>query len=94
LRYQNAAELFPAHLLEEIHKYVDDGLVYIPRNADKTGWGRRSGAREALCKRNRQIYNDYTTGLNVYDLADKYYLSPETIKKIIYGKNQSWRTDN
>lgn len=84
--YQNAAELLPAHLLEEIQKYVDGGLIYIPKNSDKIGWGCLSGARETIKHRNREIYQDYTDGFNVERLADKYYLSPETIKKIIYGK--------
>ena len=33
MRYQNAAELLPAELLEALQGYLDGGYLYIPRRA-------------------------------------------------------------
>lgn len=84
--YKNAAELLPTHLLEELQKYIEGGLIYVPKNSEKVGWGCTSGARESISHRNREIYTDYSKGITVELLANKYYLSTETIKKIVYGK--------
>ena len=32
MRYQNAAELLPAELLEALQGYLDGGYLYIPRD--------------------------------------------------------------
>ena len=34
MRYQNAAELLPAELLEALQGYLDGGYLYIPRRAE------------------------------------------------------------
>ena len=34
MRYQNAAELLPAELLEALQGYLDGGYLYIPRQED------------------------------------------------------------
>ena len=36
MRYQNAAELLPAELLEALQGYLDGGYLYIPRRADSS----------------------------------------------------------
>lgn len=41
MRYQNAAELLPAELLEALQGYLDGGYLYIPRRAEhRPGVGR------------------------------------------------------
>jgi len=86
LGYKNGAELLPVHLLEEVQKYVDGGLVYIPRKSDKVGWGHLTGTRKIIDKRNEKINKLYYSGISVRELAEEFYLSEETIKKVIYGR--------
>ena len=43
MRYQNAAELLPAELLEALQGYLDGGYLYIPRRAEhRRAWGERN----------------------------------------------------
>ena len=43
MRYQNAAELLPAELLEALQGYLDGGYLYIPRRAEhRRAWGERT----------------------------------------------------
>ena len=43
LNYKKAAEILPPRLLEEVQKYVDGGLIYIPKSGDRVGWGELAG---------------------------------------------------
>lgn len=52
-------------------------------------WGAASGYREQLQKRNRMIRNKYAHGRTVSELADEYFLSLDSIKKILYSKKQA-----
>lgn len=45
-----------------------------------------SGYRQKLLKRNQMIYNEFVRGKTIADLADEYFLSMDSIKKIVYGK--------
>ena len=45
MRYRNARDIIPDHLLEELQKYVSGETVYIPRSQEKKRWGAVSGAR-------------------------------------------------
>jgi len=88
LEYVNARKVLPTRLIAELQKYASGQLVYIPKDDDagRTGWGQLSGARRELDKRNRQICDLYRMGTGIDNLAMKFFLSPETIKKIIYTK--------
>lgn len=35
MRYRNARDIIPDHLLEELQKYVSGETVYIPRSQEK-----------------------------------------------------------
>lgn len=87
MKYENAIDIIPAELLKEIQKYAAGKLLYIPSGEEKRAWGETSGYRDQLLKRNRMIRNKYAHGLTVSELADEYYLSLDSIKKIIYSKN-------
>lgn len=86
MKYENASDVLPAALLKEIQRYAAGKLLYIPMGEDKKAWGESSGYREQLYKRNRMIRNKYAHGMTVSELADEYYLSLDSIKKIIYSK--------
>jgi hypothetical protein len=86
MAYINADTLLPPELIEEIQKYVQGSLVYIPRPLERRlGWGRKNGTREELDKRNAAIRAAKRDGRTVDDLADEYHLSPDGIRKILYG---------
>lgn len=87
MKYENASGILPKELLREVQKYAAGKLLYIPSGEEKRGWGETSGYREQLQKRNRMIRNKYAHGLTVSELADEYFLSLDSIKKIIYSKD-------
>ncbi len=87
MKYENASDILPEELLKEIQKYAAGKLLYIPSGEEKKAWGEASGYRAQLKKRNRMIRNKYAHGLTISELADEYYLSLDSIKKIIYSKH-------
>jgi len=86
MKYENARDVLPEELFLEVQKYASGKMLYFPAGEDKRGWGEASGYREQLLKRNRMIRNKYAHGTTVSELADEYYLSMDSIKKIIYSK--------
>lgn len=87
MEYLNARKVLPARLIAELQKYASGKLVYIPiDDGDRTGWGQLSGARRELDRRNQQICSMFHQGAGIDNLASRFYLSPETIKKIVYTK--------
>ncbi|MGE7826972.1 CD3324 family protein [Paenibacillus sp. NPDC093718] len=85
MNYENASDIIPEKLLKEIQKYAAGKLLYIPTE-DKRAWGEKSGYRNQLQRRNIMIRNKYANGVTVSELADEYFLSLDSIKKIIYSK--------
>ena len=86
MQYENARDILPASLLAEVQKYAEGKAIYIPKRTKREGWGEASGYREKLNKRNSAILNRYSAGASIMELAEEFFLSPETIKKIVYGK--------
>ncbi len=72
--------------MKEVQKYAEGRLIYIPKNEKTKGWGEASGYREKLNKRNAIICSRYAAGSGIMELAEEFYLSPESIKKIVYGR--------
>ena len=71
MSYVKAENVLPKHLVEEIQKYVDGKLLYIPRkNENSFSWGEKSGTRERLAKRNQTIVDHYNAGKTVEILSD------------------------
>ncbi len=86
MSYKKAAEILPPRLLQEVQKYVDGGLIYIPKSSDRIGWGELTGSKDAIKKRNKEIIKLFQYGIKIDKIADDYYLSHETVRKIVYGK--------
>ncbi|MFF2912715.1 CD3324 family protein [Paenibacillus sp. NPDC057934] len=86
MKYENASDILPAELLKELQKYAAGKLLYISSGEEKRAWGETSGYRETLMRRNVMIRNKYVSGMTVSELADEYFLSLDSIKKIIYSK--------
>lgn len=88
MKYCNADNIFPKHLLKEIQTYFHGGLVYIPsQSAERKKWGEHSGSRQALMERNRQIKHQFSAGVSIDELANSFYLAPNSIKKIVYTRD-------
>lgn len=85
MKYTNAQEILPDKLVKEIQKYTSGKIIYIPKQS-RTKWGTLSGSREYINNRNKQIKMQYKKGASIDALAKGYYLSNESIKKIIYTK--------
>jgi Mor family transcriptional regulator len=88
LDYKKGAEVLPARLLEEIQKYVEGSLIYIPKKSNKVGWGYISGTRQMIDQRNKKINKLFAEGATVTELAEQFHLTEDSIKKIVYGKKQ------
>ena len=85
MKYENSKDILPASLLEEVQRYAEGKVIYIPKCTKIKGWGEASGYREKLNKRNSLICNRYSAGRSILEIAEEFYLSPETVKKIVYG---------
>lgn len=88
MKYENAKDILPAQLLAEVQKYAGGKLLYIPVESDAKSWGEASGYRQKLLKRNVMIVNRYKAGVTLSELAEEYFLSYDSIKKIVYGKKE------
>ncbi|MNO52841.1 Mor transcription activator family protein [compost metagenome] len=84
MNYKNGKDVLPPRLLKELQHYIQGELLYIPK-AEKTraSWGELSGTRSSIAKRNHEIYSLHRTGLSVNELAKTFYLSDESIRKIL-----------
>ncbi|MBQ8823395.1 MAG: hypothetical protein IJZ82_12190 [Lachnospiraceae bacterium] len=84
MKYINAAEILPETLLQEIQRYVDGELLYIPKKGSKKQWGAVSGSQFFYTQRNQEITTLFKGGTSISELAQQYGLAESTIKKIIY----------
>lgn len=82
--YVKAEEILPIEIIELIQQYVDGTNIYIPRKQDnRQEWGAKTSYRYELRNRNQLIYGDYLSGVTIYKLATKYFLSEKSIQRII-----------
>lgn len=84
MSYVRAQEVLPEDLIRQIQDYIDGEYIYIPRREErKCSWGEKSRGREELDIRNASIYADYLLGCKVNELAECYFLSEKSIRRII-----------
>ena len=85
MSYKNAREVLPAELLCEIQKYCGGELLYVPMlgELEKSGWGQRNGTRRAYDERNRRIRAEYALNVSCEELAARFCLSIDSIRKIV-----------
>ncbi|MGR5867642.1 CD3324 family protein [Bacillus pacificus] len=87
MKYVKAATVLPESLIVEIQKYIQGETIYIPKQETKRyKWSTRSGGRKQLDERNKAIKEAFKSGIAIHQLAEEYFLSGETIKKIVYSK--------
>ncbi|QAY67980.1 CD3324 family protein [Paenibacillus protaetiae] len=88
--YRNGKDVLPPKLLQQIQQYIEGELLYIPKqNEQRAGWGELSGTRERIKLRNEEIYNAYCSGRSIRELERMYYLSGESVRKIIGKYNRA-----
>ncbi|WP_347553157.1 CD3324 family protein (plasmid) [Pseudalkalibacillus hwajinpoensis] len=86
MNYVKANDVLPEELITEIQKYVQGKTLYIPKlkgNYEK--WGECSGIRAYIKARNLSLKKDFAAGATFESLMEKYWLSEETIKKVVYS---------
>lgn len=89
MKYENANDILPLHIVEMLQEYIDGKYLYIPRkNNNKKSWGEKSGYREELKNRNKEIINEYNKGKTVKEISQHYYLTEHSIKRIIRNHNK------
>jgi Mor family transcriptional regulator len=87
MKYIKACDILPKYLLEEIQNYAEGCIVYIPnKTGNRKAWGDMTGTKRELVKRNIRIREDFKDGIAINVLSEKYSLSIETIKKIVYSR--------
>lgn len=90
MKYKNAKGVLPKELIKEVQQYIQGEYLYIPKaEGSRKKWGDNSGYRRELSQRNDLIRQEFQRGSSIEELAEAYYLSINTIKKIVYGKKKS-----
>jgi len=89
MKYKNANDILPLHIIEMLQEYVDGKYLYIPRKENnKKSWGEESGFRQELNNRNRKIIKEYNNGKTVKEISQNYYLTEHSIRRIIRDNNK------
>ncbi len=86
MEYENAVDVLPADLLEQVQKFAAGKLLYVPKAMEKLPWSETTGYKQYLTERNNKIKEMFSRGYSVEQLADEYNLSMDSIKKIAYSK--------
>lgn len=88
MNYVKAETILPDNLIKEIQKYIQGQYVYIPSEPQKKKkWGENSGHRDYIQNRNEEIRSKYGQGYSIDALAEDFFLSVYSIRKIIYSKS-------
>ncbi|WP_099192303.1 CD3324 family protein [Tepidibacter mesophilus] len=84
MKYENAQNILPKYIIQLIQEYIEGGYLYIPIKCEnKKVWGENSGAKDIFKIRNTEIYNRYSEGISIKQLAQNYYLTEQSIRRII-----------
>jgi Mor family transcriptional regulator len=90
LSYKNGRDILPPELLSELQKYIQGEIIYIPREEKaRAAWGQVNGTRIMMDLRNKEIYRLYKEGFSIDELMDRYSLSEDSIRKIIYRRSKA-----
>ncbi|MBR6524624.1 MAG: hypothetical protein IKT57_01485 [Clostridia bacterium] len=81
MAYRNGKDALPPRLLKMVQRYAAGDCLYIPR---ETRMQPQRRSDPALVFRNREIRNAYKKGQSVKALSARYYLSTQSIYKILH----------
>ncbi|WP_432664328.1 CD3324 family protein [Wukongibacter baidiensis] len=89
MRYVKAETILPDNLVKEIQKYVQGQYIYVSsQQSTRKKWGEKSGSREFIRNRNQDIRKKHKSGYTIAELAEEFFLSIHSIKKIVYTKSK------
>lgn len=84
MNYQNSIELLPKELIEQVQKYIDGKVIYIPKKQiNKKHWGENTDTKQVLASRNNQICLERQNGMTIKQLSEKYFLTEKSIQRIL-----------
>lgn len=84
MSYVHALEILPEGLIEKIQEYVDGQVIYIPKiKSKKCKWGEKTDTKTYFKERNLEIYRSYKNGTTVFELSERYFLTPKSIQRIL-----------
>lgn len=87
MNYKNAKDILPKELFSILQKHAAGQLLYVPHTEEsRSGWGEKSGTKYELKQRNSEIAAAFYSGKSIDEVADKFCLSSDSIRKIIYQK--------
>lgn len=84
MKYEKAENILPHNIIELLQNYIDGGYIYIPRkDENKKSWGENTETKTYLENRDKEIFNKYSSGVAVKILAEQYFLTDSSIRRII-----------
>lgn len=84
MKYKKAQDVLPQYMIEDLQKYIEGGYLYIPKKEEnKKSWGENTSTKDELNKRNKEIAKKHKIGKTIEELADEYYLTGYSIRRII-----------
>ena len=84
MKYKKAQDGLPQYRIEDLQKYIEGGYLYIPKKEEnKKSWGENTSTKDELNKRNKEIAKKHKNGKTIEELADEYYLTGYSIRRII-----------
>lgn len=84
MNYQNLTDLLPKELIEQLQKYVEGKVIYVPKKQiNKKHWGENTDTRQVLASRNCQICLDRQNGMTIKQLSEKFFLTEKSIQRIL-----------
>ena len=84
MKYTKAQDVLPQYMIEDLQKYIEGGYLYIPKKEEnKKSWGENTSTKDELNKRNKEIAKKHKNGKTIEELADEYYLTGYSIRRII-----------
>ncbi|MDQ0416434.1 Mor family transcriptional regulator [Croceifilum oryzae] len=89
MKYTNAKHILPNKLIKEIQQHIQGETLYIPKQekADRK-WGSLNGGRQWIDRRNADIRQAFSNNKSIEQLAKDYFLSVDTIRRIVYTKQK------
>jgi Mor family transcriptional regulator len=89
MKYVRVERILPENLIIEIQKYIQGEYIYIPsRPETRKKWGEKSKNRDYINKRNEIIRSKFIGGQTISNLAEEFFLSDSSVKKIVYKKDE------
>lgn len=89
MKYKNVNKILPPELIEEIQKYIQGEIIYIPKK-DKQIHKVPTEYRIELEKRDARIYTKHLEGMSNDQLAKNYNLAQSSIRRIIVEQRKKF----